>query len=299
MAVPTDANTLASIAPGVQASNWRKTVDDLINHLTEQDLPYSSGEIAAFLRTEAKSLKFRVTGIGEHVRDAYWAGTLPEYADGQGGTQAPVQMQYMTTGRGRTPANQPVFVYGPDQLTCDGHDFEVDIPLPPGVSPRPIAASNGGGGTSYPTSYAQPAGSNQPQVTGPAPTTAAIPGPAPTTAAIPGPTAPSGGKALQPINQGSGGLVAKVHTDKRVCVPRSAFEAYLYASGRAMRAGDNVYVSVDNSGVSISLDADPNATKLTLQATRGRLLFANPNTPFVPGTTYTIKVGKTGLTIDF
>lgn len=287
MAVPTNQTTLAAITNGVQIQNWRKTVDDLIEVLTEEGLPYSSGEIAAFLRTEAPTLKFRVTSIGEHIRDAYWAGTLPEYIDSMHGALAPVQMQYRTSGKGRTPSGQAVFVYGPDQATCDGHDFEVGIPLPPGVKPHtPTPALSGGGSNqpAYPTSYAQPPNSqNQPQVPSTKP-------------AIPGPSN-GGGKAIQPINQGN--LTATVHTDKRLCVPRHAFEAYLYTSGRAMRAGDNVFVTVDDDGAQISLDATPNATKLTLQASRGRLLFANPNTPFVPGTTYQINVDKTGLSIDF
>lgn len=295
MAVPTNQTTLAAIKNGVQSDDWRTTVDDLIEALTEEGLPYSSGEIAAFLRTEAPTLKFRVTSIGEHIRDAYWAGTLPEYEDSMHGPLAPVQMQYMTSGKGRTPAGQPVFVYGPDQATCDNHDFEVDIPLPPGVKPRaPAISSNNAPSGGYPTSYTQPSQGNQGNQVPSSSAAPAITGPSPSSGGAPG-----GSKAIQPVNQGSGGLLAKVHTDKRLCVPRSAFEAYLYTSGRAMRAGDNVFVTVDDDGATITLDSSPNATKLTLQATRGRLLFANPNTPFVPGTTYQINVDKSGLSIDF
>lgn len=289
MAVPNNTSTIAAIQAGVQSNNWRKATDDLIGALTELNEPYSSGEIAAFLRTEAPKLKFSVTKIGEHVRDAYWAGTLPEYNDGMGGTGgtvAPVQVEQRTSGSGRTPAGQPVFIYGADQGACLAHDFEVDIPLPPGVSPRQQSQQAPQG-----TQYVQPPGGTQyvsppAQVSGPTPSAPALPGPTP-------------GKVIQPINQGSMSLIAKVISDRRVLVPRSAFEAYLYASGKAMRAGDSVFVDIDADGATISLDSTPTAKQLTIQADRGRLLFAHPSDPFNPGTTYTIKVDKTGVFIEF
>lgn len=290
MAVPTNQTMKDAIQAGVQAGNWRQSVDDLIAALTAEGLCYSSGEIAAYLRAEAPSLRFRVTRIGEHIRDTYWAGTLPEYDDGAGGTEAPVQMQYTTSGSSRTGSGQVVFVYGPDQAACDAHDFEVDIPLPPGVAPRAQVqpTANAPASTSaYPTSFSAPSQPAQRQPVN-APITAPAVAPKPV---------PASGMALTPAAHQN--LTAKVHTDHRLCVPRQAFEAYLFASGRAMRAGDQVYVTADDDQAFITLDADPSATVYTLQSQRGRLLFAHPNTPFKPGTVYDVLVSNEGLTVQF
>jgi hypothetical protein len=280
MAVPSTTDTTTSIQAGVLANDWRKSVDDLAACLTADNECYSSGEIAAFMRTQAPTLKFGVRSVGEHLRTAFWAGTLPQYDDGMGGRVDPVQSEYRTVGSGRTPAGQPVYVYGPDQTTCDSHDFEVDIPAPPGVkvsSPAPVSGGQSSSG-GYPTSFSNPA-------------------PTPAAPTNTGTNAPA--STIQPIQQGSGGLTVTVIADKRILVPRSVIEAYLYEAGRSMRSSDPVYVLVDTGSVTISLDAAPSAQSHTLQQSRGRLLFGNAASPFQPGTTYQAQVTKDGIIIDF
>lgn len=112
-----------------EANDWREAVTSLIEYWTALDRCYSSGEIASALRTHRMDLRFSVTSLGEYVRDLFYQGALPSYSD-NGLPLSPVQHSRYTEGTGRTPAGVLVFVYGPDQSTCDLHDFEVDIPRP-------------------------------------------------------------------------------------------------------------------------------------------------------------------------
>ena len=103
------------------AQDWREGTRHLIDHWTNQGRCYSSGEVAAALRTHRQDLRFSVTTLGEYVRDLFYQGELPSN---------PVQVSRRTTGNGRTPEGLLVFVYGPDEPTAEAHNFEVEIPRP-------------------------------------------------------------------------------------------------------------------------------------------------------------------------
>ena len=112
------------------ATDWREAAVALIEFWAESFRCYSSGEIAAVLRTHRMDLRFSVTSLGEYLRDLFYTDSLPEYDDGLGNTFSPLQVGRYTEGTGRTPAGVLVFVYGPTQGDCDLHEFEVDIPRP-------------------------------------------------------------------------------------------------------------------------------------------------------------------------
>ncbi len=152
MIATTDHTTEAAAIK--DATDWRTASSDLINFWIALDRCFSSGEIAACLRTHRMDLRFSVTSLGEYVRDLFYQGDLPEYDDGAGNGLSPVQVSRYTVGDGRTPPGVLVFVYGPDQNTAETHGFEVDIPRPgnlpadgigPSVSvPTPTTAPDSG-----------------------------------------------------------------------------------------------------------------------------------------------------------
>jgi hypothetical protein len=96
-------------------------------------------------------------------------------------------------------------------------------------------------------------------------------------------------------------VVATVHTDNRLCIPREAFELILHLGVIPLKGGDPVYVKVLSDKAVISLVNDaPAYIPYTLSATRGRILFAShdPNKPFKAGDKYKIKVGASCLEVD-
>lgn len=126
------STTATSTEDAVRNSpDWRSAAFDAINFLVSNGLCFSSGEIAALLRTVRPDLAFRVTGIGEYIRDLFYNQAIPCYDDGQGNPLSPIQVARVTQGKSRTPVGQTVFVYGPELAACEAHEFEVEIPLPP------------------------------------------------------------------------------------------------------------------------------------------------------------------------
>lgn len=140
------------------ATDWRTAASALIEFWTALDRCYSSGEIAACLRTHRMDLRFSVTSLGEFVRDNFYQGALPSYDDGSGNDLQPVQVSRYTVGDGRTPPGVLVFCYGPDQITCESHGFEVDIPR--GGSPNGVHTD--GPQTPAPVVVPAPKGSPRP-----------------------------------------------------------------------------------------------------------------------------------------
>lgn len=112
------------------AADWRSAASALLDFWVSKGRCFSSGEIAAALRTHRMDLRFSVTSLGEYIRDLFYQGALPCYDDGAGNPLNPAQVSRYTTGKSRTGSGVLVFVYGPDQNACDTHDFEVEIPLP-------------------------------------------------------------------------------------------------------------------------------------------------------------------------
>jgi len=258
--------------------SWETAAMDLVRNYMENGECFSSGEIAREIRIHRPDLRFSVLKLGSYIRDQFYADAMGMY-NIQGNTVFPVQVPRTTQGNGRTPAGVQVFVYGPDSAACFIHDFEVDIPDPRAAqsdgAPRGVTPTQSG----YPSS---------------------IPG---MTMGRPQPTPPPTPKSVKtgvPINPRPANkpLKATVHNDRRVCVTREAFEAFVHAAGAALRGGVPVYLSFENGAASITLDQVPGSKPYSLATDRGRILFASPDSPFNPGDAYRVTVTKNNLTVD-
>jgi len=93
-------------------------------------------------------------------------------------------------------------------------------------------------------------------------------------------------------------LVASVHGDGRLCIPRRAFEELSHATGVSIRGGDQVWLElrVDPHGtgetVRVYLEPRPGCSAHGLSAERGRVRFTAPSElpGFRPGTRYAIEI---------
>ena len=257
--VTTPAQILAA------ATDWRTAVTDLINWFVDQGRCFSSGEITAYLRTYRGDLRFSATGIGEYIRDQYDNGLIPMY-DISGAAMYPTQVPRVTTGtsltidgrqvQSKTAPGMTVFVYAPDQLAGQAHDFEVFIP--DWDDPQALRAV--------------PASSVSTPVVTPQTT----------------------------LNRAD--LVAAVRPDRRLQVPRAAFDAMVAASGQALRGGPNgdpVYITFQGTDVRISRSpVDGSSTTHYLWAQRGRMAFTHPTSPFTPGLKYEVRLDGSDLILD-
>lgn len=257
------------------ASNWYTAVSDLISFFVANDRPFSSGEVTAYLRTFCPDLKFSATLVGDYIRERYDDGTFPAY----GGTIYPTQVPRTTTGTGhtldgrtvrsKTSPGQVVFVYAPDGASGFAHDFEVYIP-----------------------DYDDPRA------------TRAVPIAAPATPAPQIPTQATGVLITGALLRAD--LEAVVRSDRRLCVPRAAFEAFVALTGQPLRGGpqgDPVHVTFrDRVTPRVEITRDPVAGSqpFHLWVTRGRLaLHAAPGFgPFEPGDKYPIMVSSDKLVIQ-
>lgn len=245
---------------------WMAATDDLIELLVENGECFSSGEIASFLRTFCPQLRFSVTSnIGEHTRDRFYACSMPLYSHADGTTSPVEQASRMTQGFTRTPGNTPVFVYGPDYTAIQAHEFEVEIPQPGFKTPADPQDAHG-----LPAKPVQ----------------------------APTPVQPHFVKLTarpSPKN-----LTATVHKDARCCIPRSAFEAFLHATGTSLSGGSMVFVQVDDSTqkATVTLDRQPGSQGYQLSAMRGRVLFPHPAHPFTSGDSYGMTIQGSELVVD-
>ena len=256
-----------NLTPIANCPDWRQAVDALLAFWIGLGRPFSSGEVAATLRVHRTDLRFKVTGVGEYIRDRFYSQSLPSYADdGSGQPCYPMQVPRLTVGKypQRTPANVEVFVYAPTQTDGENHEFEIFIPNP------------GETMADAPT----------PAVTAPAPA-----------AGSPAAVQILGAKTADIA------LRAKVYADDppRLCVPRSAFELCVHLGGSPMRGGDPVYVKVTDTEAVVTLKQDdPTAKVYDLAIERGRVLFPSndPTKPFVTGDTYDVKVTGGKIVVD-
>lgn len=96
--------------------------------------------------------------------------------------------------------------------------------------------------------------------------------------------------------QANAEMVASVHADGRLCIPRRAFEQLSHATGIAIRGGDEVYVEIvdDPQGQSLRvyLRARPGCRAYSLSPERGRLRFTAPAglSAFVAGARFSITI---------
>ncbi|MCA9682210.1 MAG: hypothetical protein KC457_08445 [Myxococcales bacterium] len=102
--------------------------------------------------------------------------------------------------------------------------------------------------------------------------------------------------------QANAPMVASVHGDGRLCIPRRAFEELSHATGVSIRGGDTVWIDVagDGSSVRVYLEARDGAVAHALQPDRGRVRFSAPGNlrAFQAGANFTIAVDGDALRID-
>lgn len=252
-------------------ADWRSAVDALLTYWTSKNRPFTSGEVAAALREHRPDLRFSVLTVGEYLRDLFYTGTMPEYADVNTGMFAPVvQVPRYTEGLypDRTPAGIQVFVYAPDNQTGLDHNFEIFVPKP-GESQADAPAT----ATPQSTLAAQ-------DKTGKTKTPIAIFG------------------AKVAVDK----IIISVHADGRLAFNRTALEAAVALSGKPMRGGDPVWVVQTDTELTVHTEDPniPNATVYNLAVDRGRIHVPSQGTvPFVPGKTYEVIVGPGTMTVKF
>jgi hypothetical protein len=249
----------AIAAAGSSAPPWSAATDALIDHLIDAGCCFSSGEIAAILRTYRPDLRFSVTqNIGEHVRDRFYAATFPLYADSSGAPMPTVKVSRLTRGYTRTPAGTTVFVYGPSLPACNAHPFEVEIPRPGGQIPNPNA---------LPSRPAQPITPKQKL------------------------------RMMARPQRARTRLVAQVQSDGSLMVPRDALEEYLHLSGQALPSGAPVYSHRDGDHAVVTLTTQPGSTACDLRRGRGAVIFRIPWAPIKPGERFHIQATSAKMVI--
>lgn len=246
------------------ATSWEDAVDKIVEYMASVGRCYSSGEVANIIRSKRNDLVFRVGWVGERLRTGFGNGTLPAYDDGTGMPVGPVQVERHTDGRSRTPAGTLVFVYGPDTVTANAHDFEVNIPLP---------VSTDGTGAQAPLPAAQPG-------------------------------SPPAAPVVANGRQIPADAIAVVHEDGRLCVPRLAFEALAFATGRPVVGGQPLHVEYSGAVLTVAQDASPTTEEANPTSDRLRLHLTVPTTaaPTKVGDKFIVKVagisGSQYLEID-
>lgn len=105
--------------------------------------------------------------------------------------------------------------------------------------------------------------------------------------------------------QANAEMLATVHGDGRLCIPRRAFEQLSHATGVAIRGGDEVFISVhfDAHGTGetlrVYLRAQPDCKPHSLSPERGRVRFSAPSElpAFIPGSRFPITIEGDALSI--
>ncbi len=277
--------------------NFTAALDDLLTFWAYENRPYSSGELAAAIREHRPDLSFSVPTLGGILRERFYQNTLPSYSDdGDGnGPCQPLQRGRFTTGKYRTRAGVEVFVYGPNADACDAHEFEVwipqwnatlgrmmtmaDAPVPTVTAPSADSAPGTAHHTQAQAQFQQVVANNI----------------AKDTATVKARTLVSGAKPA------GVDFVASVWPDRRMAVGRGAFEALCHLSGKSIRAGDQVHVTVKlGDEVTVTLEPTPDSRPLSLVATKGNVAFASGDRshPFVPGTFYPITITPDAITVN-
>lgn len=126
-------------------------------------------------------------------------------------------------------------------------------------------------------------------------------GATPQTTATPPTTTPSTPRQTPSFSATRDGeLTAKVQGDKRIRVPRHAFDALSHKSGHALQGGDDVFIAINSNEVSIYFDQQPGASRFSLSRERGAVRFHAPDNvaAFAPGSVYGITVEPNRLVID-
>jgi len=252
-----ESGCLAASAAG--DPEWVGATDALLYLYTNKGLPFSSGELAALLRTYRSDLRFSVTtSIGQHLRNRYWDGTLPKHETDAGIDVDYVAVTRITQGWSRTPSGESVFVYGLTVAEAESHEFEVDIPQP---GAKLLTESDG-----FPKIPQQPVTPMSSTFT----------------------TTPKPNKPKD--------MSARVHTDGRLCVPRHVVEVLMHAES-VQSAHQDVWVHEVGDELHLSYTQKGTTDRsYSPQQERGRLLVRDAR--FVPGTEYALTLTDSGLVID-
>jgi len=180
-----------------------------------------------------------------------------------------------------------VLVYALNGAEGFAHDFEVFIP----------------GGMVNGTWYPDPQAKRAVTYTGAAPAPTQTPVTTPSGQTAQPPTPASGVIIMGSLKRDD--LTAYVRPDRRLCVPRAAFEAFVAMTGTPLRGGpQGDPVHVDFVGNEILITRDPastgTSTAFHLWSTRGRVAFlaANGLPAFEPGDKYEISVRTDALVVD-
>jgi hypothetical protein len=287
-------------------ADWRTAVTDLVAWLVANNRCFSSGEVAAYLRTYRPDLKFMVSGIGDYMREQYESGAFPSYIDAACNPVYPTQVGRTCNGVARTldgrtvvtrtPVGTTVFVYAKDDAAGYAHDFEVFIPE--WDDPTASRATLYAGGT---LPVPAPVVTTTPSTT---------PGAPPVVSAAP--PAAVGVLITGALAKNAADVTASVAADRRLYVPRAAFEAFVALTGQSLRGGPNgdpVYVDFDGKTVSITRTPTATSQEYRLWGSdngghgdgHGRIAVKAQKfgiaTPFTPGAKYKVVVTATALTI--
>jgi len=103
--------------------------------------------------------------------------------------------------------------------------------------------------------------------------------------------------------QANAEMIATVHGDGRLCIPRRAFEQLSHATGVSIRGGDRIWIGVESDApvrLRIYLEQRDGCSAHALQPDRGRVRFSAPDElpRFMPGAQFGIAVDGDGLRID-
>lgn len=242
--------------------DWRTAAEALIFFWTQEGRCYSSGEVAAALRTHRPDLQFMVGSVGNHIREMFHNQQLPSYMDVTGNSPAgiyPFQDIRVCTGiyPHRTPGGTEVCVYGPSQDAVRVFEFEIYIPKPGETSadaPPPDPGADPA--LDSPASYAATVATKQ--------------------------------------------FIARVWPDSRLAVPRRALEAAAKLAGNALQGGAPVWVKQTAAEAIVSLGDpnDPDYKTYTVTNSDSRVAFHSVNGPFVPATAYNCAVDAGKIVID-
>ena len=254
------------------ASSWEDAVDNVVEHLITEGECFSSGEVVTHIRTHRMDLRFAHRNVGERLQNSFSNGTFPEYDD-FGVSSEPHQVSRQTSGHDiRTPAGISVFVYGPSQAEAMVHHFEVNVPLPCN------AGSLDGAGT-------PPQGLSQA-----AALLGATPAPVPVKTAKTAKVVTAHGKIVP------GDVIAKVHSDGRICIPKLAFESLAHETGTPVVGGQPLFATWKGLKVELHQTKGLSTVYPTVDQCRVHL---TPPSPLDSGSEYDVGVAADTMTIDF
>lgn len=245
--------------------------DNLVTFWINQGVCFTSGHVVHAIRQARTDLVFGQARIGSHLRDYF---VFPSYDDGFGGETPVCRVARKTVSTGtRTPVGTEVFVYGPSVDECNSFEFEIAIAEAPTVS------DGMGGQTSAATAMLNATPRLQPG--------------APGASVIP-PVQPSGQVAVANGKQVPGNVLASIHADGRLCIPRLAFEVMAFITSVPVQGGVPLYVAVAPLGdkLTISQKSFLGATEAAPTTDRLRLHLTLP-TPYPVGKEFEVVVDST------